>query len=87
MTDHIAREYLLKKLAPSGVADIYIKITINTIGIDITVARPGVVIGRGGQAIELLKKHLSKIYKEGRCKNYRIKKSRNSSGYSCLYGS
>ncbi len=63
LTDHIAREYLLKKLAPSGVADIYIKRTINTIGIDITVARPGVVIGRGGQAIELLKKHLSKIYK------------------------
>lgn len=63
LSDHIAREYLLKKLAPSGVADIFIKRTLNSISIDITVARPGVVIGRGGKAIEDLKKYLSRIFK------------------------
>jgi len=63
LSDHVAREYLLKKLAPSGVSDIYIRRTINTISIEITVARPGVVIGRGGKAIEDLKKYLSRIFK------------------------
>lgn len=60
LADHKIRDYLNKKLVTAGIAEISIKRNLNTTSIDIVVARPGVVIGRGGKSIEELKKYLSR---------------------------
>ncbi len=60
MSDIKTREYIEEKLSSAGVADITIKRYVNKIVVEINVARPGVVIGRGGAGIEDLKKQLSK---------------------------
>lgn len=52
------RDLLFKKLKPAGVADIEIERAINKLKILIYVARPGILIGRGGQGLTELKKYL-----------------------------
>lgn len=52
---------LFEKLKPAGVCRIEIERSINSINITLYVARPGVVIGRGGAGLEELKKFLLKI--------------------------
>ncbi|QQR93345.1 30S ribosomal protein S3 [bacterium] len=61
--DNKVRRFIEKKLDSSGIESIFIYRNINDIQIDVTVARPGVVIGRGGKAIEDLKKDLAKLLK------------------------
>ncbi len=56
--DHKVRNFLSKRLKLAGVVSIEIKRSINTLDIYLYVTRPGVVIGRGGSNIELLKKEL-----------------------------
>lgn len=50
------REFLLDKLALAGITQVQIDRSINNITITLHVARPGVVIGRGGSGLEELKK-------------------------------
>lgn len=50
------REFLFDKLRLAGITDVQIDRSINTIKITLNVARPGVVIGRGGSGLEELKK-------------------------------
>lgn len=52
------RHFLMDKLRIAGVVKIEIERSINKIVIIIYVARPGVVIGRGGQGLENLKKEI-----------------------------
>lgn len=52
------RELLMKKLKPAGIANIEIERSINKLKIMIFVARPGVLIGRGGTGLTELKKFL-----------------------------
>ncbi len=54
------RKALMAKLKTAGVARVEIERSINRIGIVVHVSRPGVVIGRGGQGMEDLKKYLTK---------------------------
>ncbi|MBN1915953.1 30S ribosomal protein S3 [Candidatus Dojkabacteria bacterium] len=61
--DLMINEIIRKKLKPAGVDEIRIKRSMNKVLIEITVARPGVVIGRGGAGIEDLKKELKKKIK------------------------
>lgn len=61
--DIYVRKYIKEKLKPAGVDSVVIMRSMNKIGIKIEVARPGVVIGRGGTGIEDLKKELNKILK------------------------
>lgn len=56
--DFKIRKFLEKRLKLAGVVSIEIKRSINTVDIYLYVSRPGVVIGRGGSNIELLKKEL-----------------------------
>lgn len=56
-------EIIRKKLKAAGVDEVIIKRSMNKVLIEITVARPGVVIGRGGAGIEDLKKELKKRIK------------------------
>lgn len=67
--DAQVRKVLLQKLKPSGVTKIEIERSINKINIIIHVVRPGMVIGRGGQGMEELKKFLQKLIGELRGKN------------------
>jgi len=55
------RKFLMEKLKLSGVVRVQIDRSINKIKITLYVSRPGVVIGRGGTGLELLKKELCKI--------------------------
>jgi len=45
------RKFLTKKLKPAGVADIIIERSAGKVRISIFTARPGIIIGRGGQEI------------------------------------
>ncbi len=55
------RAFIEKKIGNSGVAEVKISRNLSNVLIEIIVARPGVVIGRGGKGIEDLKKALDKI--------------------------
>lgn len=57
------RKILLKKLKTAGVARVEIERSINKIEVIIYVARPGVVIGRGGAGLEDLKKYIVGLLK------------------------
>ncbi len=57
------RTLLMKKLKPAGVASIEIERASNKLKVLIFVARPGILIGRGGQGLTELKKYLLKELK------------------------
>ncbi|HLD03388.1 MAG TPA: 30S ribosomal protein S3 [Candidatus Dojkabacteria bacterium] len=56
--DLLVKEFIHQKLQNAGVDSIKIKRSMNKVLIEVRVARPGVVIGRGGAGIEDLKKQL-----------------------------
>jgi len=55
------REYLMAKLKLAGIVSVQIERFINKMKITLHVSRPGVVIGRGGTGLELLKKELCQM--------------------------
>jgi len=57
------KEFVSKKLVNAGVAEVKIKRSMNKVLVEIKVARPGIVIGRGGAGIEELKTNLKKMLK------------------------
>jgi small subunit ribosomal protein S3 len=59
--DVIIRKTLLKKLQPAGIIRVEIERSINKINIILHVVRPGMVIGRGGQGMEDLKKFIQNL--------------------------
>ena len=61
--DLTLRDLLMPKLRPAGVTKIEIERSSNRIKLLIFVARPGVLIGRGGQGLLELKKFLMKFLK------------------------
>lgn len=58
------RKYLSKKLKDAAVSSILIERTADKTEVIINTAKPGVVIGHGGDEIEKLKKELSKLVNE-----------------------
>ena len=58
------RRYLEKKLKDAAVSSILIERTAEKTDVIINTAKPGVVIGHGGDEIEKLKKELTKLVKE-----------------------
>ena len=61
LSDHKIREYLKKKLMDAGVPRIEIERDRNRVRVFIQCAKPGIVIGRGGSAIEQLRAELEKM--------------------------
>ncbi|KKU95901.1 30S ribosomal protein S3 [Candidatus Gottesmanbacteria bacterium RIFCSPLOWO2_01_FULL_48_11] len=61
MVDVKLREVLFEKLKNAGLAQVEIERSINKIKVTLHVARPGVVIGRGGSGLEDLKKSIEKF--------------------------
>ena len=59
--DHKIREYVKKKLFVSGISKIEIERTAKCVKINVYTAKPGLVIGKGGNLAESLKQELSKM--------------------------
>ncbi|MGY8808713.1 MAG: 30S ribosomal protein S3 [Fidelibacterota bacterium] len=55
------RKYLKKRLQDASVAGVNIERTSQAITVTIHTARPGIVIGRGGEEVSRLKKEVSKL--------------------------
>ncbi|MGD0576594.1 MAG: 30S ribosomal protein S3 [Candidatus Staskawiczbacteria bacterium] len=56
--DFLIKDFLRKKLSEASVANIEIEHSANKLNIIIETARPGLIIGRGGNGIEVLKKQV-----------------------------
>ncbi len=63
LEDKKIRVFFESKLASAGLDRIEIERSINVIKIKLHVSRPGVVIGRGGSNLELLKTELARLLK------------------------
>ena len=59
--DHKAREFLNKKLGHASLSKVIIERSAKSARITLHTARPGVVIGRKGEEIEVLRKQLSTV--------------------------
>lgn len=61
LEDHLIRSHLIKKPSLAGLSSIRIKRMSGKIEVTIVTARPGVVIGKKGAEIDVLKVELSKL--------------------------
>lgn len=61
LEDNKIREYLNARLAKASLSKIVIERTLKLITVTIHTARPGVIIGKGGQEVDKLKEELKKI--------------------------
>jgi len=59
--DHKIREYVKKKLFVSGISKIEIERTAKFVKVNVYTAKPGIVIGKGGNFAEILKNELAKM--------------------------
>ena len=59
--DYKIRRYLEARLSKGGISRIFIERTLKLVTVTITTARPGLIIGKGGQEVEKLKEELKKI--------------------------
>jgi small subunit ribosomal protein S3 len=58
--DFLIKDFLRKKLIEASVANIQIEHSANKLNVIIETARPGLIIGRGGNGIEVLKAEIEK---------------------------
>ena len=61
LEDNKIRKYLNARLAKASVSKIVIERTLKLITITVNTARPGIIIGKGGQEVDKLKEELKKI--------------------------
>ncbi len=59
--DYKIREYINARLSKASVSTIIIERTLKLVTVTITTARPGIIIGKGGQEVDKLKEELKKI--------------------------
>ena len=62
--DNKIREYLNARLAKASVSKIIIERTLKMITVTVNTARPGIIIGKGGQEVDKLKEELKKLTKK-----------------------
>ena len=67
--DTIVRRTLLKRLYGAGIIKVEVERSINKMNIILHVVRPGMVIGRGGQGMEDLKKYIQGLILKHRKKH------------------
>ncbi len=66
LEDYKLREFLNKKLTNAGLVNVEIERSLTKLKLVLSVARPGVVIGKGGKNLEGIKKHVEKIINAGK---------------------
>ncbi len=59
--DDKIRKYLNARLSKAGISRIYIERSLKLVTITINSARPGIIIGKGGQDVDKLKEELKKL--------------------------
>ncbi len=59
--DHKVRQYLNARLSKAGISKIVIERTLKLVTVTINTARPGIIIGKGGQEVDKLKEELKKL--------------------------
>lgn len=59
--DHKIREYVKKKLFVAGISKIEIERTVKFVKVNVYTAKPGLVIGKGGNLADTLKEELKKM--------------------------
>ena len=59
--DHQIRTYIFARLAKASVSRVIIERTLKIVTLTITTARPGIIIGKGGAEVDLLKEELKKL--------------------------
>ena len=59
--DERIRKYIMARIPKGGISKIIIERTLKRITITINTARPGVVIGKGGQEVDKIKEELKKV--------------------------
>lgn len=75
LEDSKIRKYLNARLAKASVSRIVIERTLKLVTITICTARPGIIIGKGGQEVDKLKEELKKITdKDVQINIYEVKK-------------
>jgi small subunit ribosomal protein S3 len=62
--DNKIREYLNARLAKASISKIIIERTLKLITVTVNTARPGIIIGKGGQEVDKLKEELKNITKK-----------------------
>ena len=62
--DKKIRQYLNARLSKAGIAKIIIERTLKLVTVTIHTARPGMIIGKGGQEVDKLKEELKKLTKK-----------------------
>ena len=59
--DYKIRRYIHARLIKASVSNVIIERTLKLVTVTITTARPGIIIGKGGQEVDKLKEELKKI--------------------------
>ena len=59
--DDKIRKYIHARLSKASVSRVIIERTLKLVTVTITTARPGIIIGKGGQEVDKLKEELKKI--------------------------
>jgi small subunit ribosomal protein S3 len=59
--DHKIRKYIHARLSKASVSKVIIERTLKLVTVTITTARPGIIIGKGGQEVDKLKEELKKL--------------------------
>ena len=62
--DNKIRQYLNARLQKAGISKIIIERTLKLVTVTINTARPGLIIGKGGQEVDKLKEELKKLTKK-----------------------
>ena len=62
--DDKIRKYLNARLSKAGISKILIERTLKLVTVTIFTARPGIIIGKGGQEVDKLKEELKKLTKK-----------------------
>ena len=62
--DDKIRKYLSARLSRASISKIIIERTLKLVTVTINTARPGVIIGKGGQEVDKLKEELKKLTKK-----------------------
>lgn len=78
--DISAKEFLAEELGKSGIDSIEIERYANKVKINILTAKPGLIIGRGGEGVEKLKNELkNRVYGRGAVLEVNVKETKNAS--------
>lgn len=73
LQDYRIRQLLEEKLRTAGLVKVVIERSLTAVDVVLHVAKPGVVIGRGGANLEILKKELDQLINSSKIKKDKVK--------------